>query len=386
MSNLELVTISDIVNIFSSGSYDDNTSASKLFDNNISTSWNSFANDANGNTYVTIELRESAILKSFKIKGISQISDGSNGLRDYRILGSNDNSIFDTLLSVSNPNTKGDTLLINVDNNKKYKFYKFEALNSWFSTLKRVAFAEIEYYVIYSIKMNLLKSNNKIYSLKSEEVLYGTKMTSNTTPAPFVASASSSYSTTYSAWKAFNGTTIDNADAWITADGAKAGWVQIDLGKRTKISKVLIKNRNHTVNPLDAVATSPKDFNILGSDDGVNFKLILGVTNESWLNNESKQYHLGNIYFYRYYRVEVLSNNGANYTAIGDILFSYIEALTEIPSSSINNFINYGTLSIEDFNLINTTKNYVLQDTVSEDTDGLWVQEIDRKPLSIKFE
>lgn len=62
------------------------------------------------------------------------------------------------------------------------------------------------------------------------------------------------------------------------------------------------------------------------------------------------------------------------------------EPLTQLPSNSVDNFIKYGSSSIEHFNVINTNKNYILSKNESENADGLWVQEIDRKPLSIKFE
>lgn len=62
------------------------------------------------------------------------------------------------------------------------------------------------------------------------------------------------------------------------------------------------------------------------------------------------------------------------------------ENITELPTNSLNNFIKYGTTTVDNFNKIQVGKNYILQDTISEDTDGLWKQELSRKPLSIKFE
>ena len=60
--------------------------------------------------------------------------------------------------------------------------------------------------------------------------------------------------------------------------------------------------------------------------------------------------------------------------------------LSQLPSDDVQNFIEYGVLSIDNFNAVRSTKNYILQDSVSEDSDGLWKQAINRKPLSIKFE
>ena len=60
--------------------------------------------------------------------------------------------------------------------------------------------------------------------------------------------------------------------------------------------------------------------------------------------------------------------------------------LSQLPSDDVQNFIEYGVLSIDNFNAVRSTKNYILTKNDSEDVDGLWKQEINRKPLSIKFE
>lgn len=239
------------------------------------------------------------------------------------------------------------------------------------------------YRYYFSLNKVLLKSNNKTYSLKSEEILHETKMTSNTAPAPFVVSASSQYNSTFPAWKAFNGTNIDQNDCWVTVNNTKTGWIQVNYGSPKKINHVYITSRNYT----NFATVSPKDFNILGSYDGVKFEKISEIRNQTdWKQNEKRGFLLSDVGSYPIIRLEILDNNGATHTAIGDILFSYIENLTQLPSDSIDNFIEYGSSSIENFNLINGNKKYILQKNESENTDGLWVQEIDRKPLSIKFE
>ena len=62
------------------------------------------------------------------------------------------------------------------------------------------------------------------------------------------------------------------------------------------------------------------------------------------------------------------------------------KTVSKLPASSLQNIIEYGMDSSIQAGGIFTNKNYILQDTISENADGLWVQEINRKPLSIKFE
>src|SRR5690606_7822400 len=67
-------------------------------------------------------------------------------------------------------------------------------------------------------------------------------MTSNTTPPPFIASASSVYQNnhgTWGAWKAFNGSVSNNTDRWASS-GNVPQWLKIDLGQQKIIKKYAI--------------------------------------------------------------------------------------------------------------------------------------------------
>ena len=232
------------------------------------------------------------------------------------------------------------------------------------------------------LKRTLIKSNNKIYSLKLKEILHETNMTSNTAPSPFVASASSVYSSTYPAWKAFDGDIYTSNNGWVTESNVKTGWIQIDFGSEKEVNFFKIFARNGS-----DVKQLPKDFKLLCSDNGVIFSEIKSFNDiTDWIQGEMKTFTIPKILKHRYYRIEILSNNGGSYTAIGEIQFGYREQLTQLPSNSLDIFLNYGIPYVQNFNLVNTSKNYILQNTVSENTDGLLVQDVDRKPLSIKFE
>lgn len=234
-----------------------------------------------------------------------------------------------------------------------------------------------EWYVeIVKERKILLKSNNKTYSLKSEEVLYETKMTSNTTPTPFVASASSELSG-YPAWKAFDGTSIlDNS--WFT-NGVKNGWIQIKFDT--------IKNVNFVDLKVYNLNSAPRELSIEYSDDGIKWDVaVKKIIKAEWNVSDSNRIYFNNIIKALYFRINIYDTINNLQVGFTEITYGYLSNLYEVPTVTSENFLKYGTSSIENFDLIQNSKNYILQDTVSEDTDGLWKQELNRKPLSIKFE
>lgn len=136
------VVNANIESVESSYGYSTST-ADKLFDNNISTLWNSYQDDANGKTFVTIKLKEKNVIDSVAFKKISMITSGSYGLKGFKILASNDNINFVELFSGQNPNNDVDSSY-SFNNKKAYLYYKFESLDSW-HTGKRVILGELEY-------------------------------------------------------------------------------------------------------------------------------------------------------------------------------------------------------------------------------------------------
>lgn len=149
-------------------------------------------------------------------------------------------------------------------------------------------------------------------------------MTSNTTPSPYVVSASSDYGSPYAPWKVFDGTdNLSSSSAWFTK-GTSAGWIMIKLSKKTPVSYITITARNYS----DSATYSPKSFNIEGSNDGVTFYVLKSITDETgWVANQTRKYMLDSTVIYQYYRINVFSSNG-NLTTIGKIKL-YHETSTE---------------------------------------------------------
>lgn len=145
-----------------------------------------------------------------------------------------------------------------------------------------------------------------------------TSMTSNTTPAPFIVSASDQQSG-FEAYKAFN-TLSGSSDTWMTNSNIVNGWIQLDLGSSMVFNCVKVTSRNG----VGYDTHSPKDFEILASNNNDTFtKLEAFNNNTGWKNYEQRLFTFSNTTSYRYYRVNVLSNNGGVIVAINNILFGY---------------------------------------------------------------
>ncbi|HBT70780.1 MAG TPA: hypothetical protein DEB37_00450 [Lysinibacillus sp.] len=229
----------------------------------------------------------------------------------------------------------------------------------------------------------LLKSNNSIYSYESNNVKHVTKMTSNTAPSPLVASASSIYSSSYPAWLAFNGTRTDVNNCWITSSSLLTDqWVQIDFKDKKRVNHIEVVGMG--VNPT----SSPKNFTIFGSNDGITFYPILRINNQTnWGIFESRKFSFNYVAEYRYYRFHMHDNNGyATYSGVVDIVYSLIgSSLMILNNSSVKSFVNYGSTRLIDMNKPIRNIDYVIEDKIFKKTENIMIKQTNRKPLSISF-
>lgn len=228
----------------------------------------------------------------------------------------------------------------------------------------------------------LLKSKNKIYSFKDIFQIHYTNMRTDNNPAPFVTSASSTWSSTsYLACVAFNGTVNGNTDCWASSKGdVHNAWIQIDYGERRLCNQVLLTSRDGT--DVTYQTSFPKKINIVGSNDGINFKFIKQESN--LICNKPKQefkieFTLSN---YRYYRIEILENNGnIDYNSIAEILFSVqANELYEYPYVLQKYFGNYNTTQTN-LKTLNTIKIYVLDN--DKQGKNKMLKKVDRKPKQL---
>lgn len=162
-------------------------------------------------------------------------------------------------------------------------------------------------------------------------------MTSNTAPAPYVVSASSYWTADggYSPYKAFDNDNnkVTSGHNWITADGTKTGWIKLDFNKKTAISHFSLQC--HTSINSSTTAHMPKDFVLFGSDDDIVYNKIKEFYGETdWVFNEKRIFELNGSFVYRYYKLEIIDNNGySRYSTIPELRFLH--------KSTENKYIKY---------------------------------------------
>ena len=142
-----------------------------------------------------------------------------------------------------------------------------------------------------------------------------TNMTSDTAPSPFVASESSAVDVNHGAWGAFTSNINNHWGA-----SASTGWMQIDLGAGN--SQLLGVYR--VVSSNDSTPTrQPNAWTMQGSNDGSTFTVIDTQTGQtSWGNFEQRSFTCATqSTAYRYFRLNVTANNGdTTHLSVGALL------------------------------------------------------------------
>lgn len=121
-------------------------------------------------------------------------------------------------------------------------------------------------------------------------------MTSDTEPAPYVASASSCENDYY-ARSAFDA----NANtSWRSSNGVNGQWIEFDFGKKTYISGIRISS----ISSATIRGRLPRSFSIKGSNDGNDWKLIHQADGSEYESATSSFHeYLFTAVHYRYYRL-----------------------------------------------------------------------------------
>lgn len=228
----------------------------------------------------------------------------------------------------------------------------------------------------------LLTDGDSLVNFSRYRDYYYPNMTSNATPSPLKASASSNH-VNYDAWKIFNSTTSNGDDAWA---GSTVSDIILDFGVFRNLGGFIMKARNW--NNAVGIGAMPKDFNVFGSLNGIDW-FTMGKFREStnWSYTTERTFEFNRSFKTKYFKISILSNNGSTYSNIGRIFFiEQFDKYISLPYSiDKKNFKKYGNNSLDFMNTIFSSKYYILQDKVSENEQGLWTTQINRKPLSISF-
>lgn len=171
-----------------------------------------------------------------------------------------------------------------------------------------------QFYLYYRVKPTSAVSNNIIGFVAVQ--FYGKQlvglvptMTSNTSPSGIVSA--SSESSTYQAWKAFDGISGTSADTWITE--GTTNWIQYQFDKPQKATMVSITNRN------DGNTLAIKNFTVQGSDNGTSWT-DLGSFVKTNGENVTDVFTLENNTDYLIYRISIQTCHTSK-TAIGELQF-----------------------------------------------------------------
>ena len=151
---------------------------------------------------------------------------------------------------------------------------------------------------------------------------YETNMTSNTSPSPLVASASSEFNTTYQAWKAFNSTNINENDCWTSASGMTQGFLQIDFGSDKVVNCFRMTTRNYSGG--SSYKSIPNELNVSISNNGIDFTPIFFIEGTEYNTiNQTLIFTLDNTVSARYFRLNVDNVMDSTAISIGKLEYGY---------------------------------------------------------------
>ena len=135
-------------------------------------------------------------------------------------------------------------------------------------------------------------------------------MTSATAPSG-TASASSEYSATYAAWKAFNHSNATNSDNWISLVTSFPHWLAYEFTSAYVVTQYLVTAR------LDADAyPSAWTFEGWNGSTWDTLDTKTGIT--SWTSGETKTYAVSNNTAYAKYRLNFTAGKYATHVSIGE--------------------------------------------------------------------
>lgn len=152
-------------------------------------------------------------------------------------------------------------------------------------------------------------------------VWWSPKMTSNNTPSPYVASASSELSG-HLAYMAFSGDLSDKRDVW-HSDNQNGSWIQLYFGNPSYIRGLKIfPSESRTGDSWGACM--PHKIALFCSEDGENFHKVSELTTDSGYNPSSGDpivLELSKPALYSYYRIYFYDGYVSNYFVISEIMF-----------------------------------------------------------------
>lgn len=215
----------------------------------------------------------------------------------------------------------------------------------------------LAYYYKISNKI-LLSSGDKYYSAINklkDDISVVPAMTSNTLPSGLVT-ASSIFSSTYDAYKAFDGST---SGSWQSANGLKTGYVSYTFKKGIIVGKYTIVSMSSN----SSASAAPKDWTLEGSNDGLTWTVLDTQKSQTgWVALEKRVYSLNNTNKFKTYKVNITDNNGhaSAVTIVEMELFERIKHVNSLDDNTESSFIKYSYENVP-FNSKMTYQNDIIK-------------------------
>lgn len=264
------------------------------FDNNttygLGTIW-----QASGITYFTITYNDVVKVESYQLwNGL--YSGPYTCITGWELYGSNDGSNYTLVhnVPINSYYASSGGASFTVTSPNYYKYYKFVVLSSWNGSWSTVT------------ELQLWGTFGQSYVHNDSDLT--TAMTSNTTPSPYVVSASTEYHpTNYPAWKAFNHVNNAELNQWIAQSTITTGWLKYYFGGEYKIV-----TSYSMFSYTDAYKTYlPKNWTFQGSNDDSSWTTLDTRSNIVWEGFQTQTFSFSNSTGYKYYRINVTANGGA---------------------------------------------------------------------------
>lgn len=164
---------------------------------------------------------------------------------------------------------------------------------------------------------------------------------SSLTASGYTVSASSQYSGSYPAWRAFDN--IIDGNGWVGASGVFPSWLQIEMPLSRKVVAYTITARSHDNH-------GPLSWTFEGSTDSSTWSVLHTGAETDWNSNQSRAYSITSPTSYLFYRLNVASDQN-NYVNIGEL-----ELYTESCSGAddLGNHTASQNLNMSTFDIIGT--------------------------------
>lgn len=279
-------TSHDGYEVTASSQYNDEHAPQFAFDGDLNTKW---ASRGTGNQWLQVKFPDLTICNAAKITSRNDGDFNNQAPKNFEIQGSLDGEAWETLTTEEGITwtTRGQTQIFRFENETAYQYYRLQiaACNGGADySLGEFSIGSI----VHDYKRYLKKYDYLVPILGSDEEMIEEgvyKLTSS--------SEHSDHKRKYLFDRRF--------DTRFELNGETSGWVQVELPTAKIANLFSIGSRSDSW--CDA---APRNYSLLGSNDGVSWTTLFSVTNSSaFSGSELRTHEINEANAYKYYRLNV---------------------------------------------------------------------------------